>query len=101
MPDAVDVDPASVQTNIVMVSVGPNLTDEGMTAPVVCDRLREKGVLAMALMPGVIRFVTHSQVYTSRDVYLLCDLITFRAREKRFRYLSAFHNGRVFSLGAD
>lgn len=62
MPDAVGVDPSSVQTNIVLATIGPDLTDEGMTASVVCDRLREKGVLGMAIMQGVIRFVTHSQV---------------------------------------
>ena len=51
-----------MQTNIVLVTVGPDLTNEGVTASVVCDRLREKGVLGMAIMQGVIRFVTHSQV---------------------------------------
>ena len=62
MPSAIDVDPTSVQTNIVLVTVGPDLTDEGVTAAVVCERLKAKGVLAMAIMKGVIRFVTHSQV---------------------------------------
>lgn len=62
MPAAIDVDPSSVQTNIVLVTVGPDLTDEGVTATVVCERLKAKGVLAMAIMKGVIRFVTHSQV---------------------------------------
>lgn len=62
MPSAIDVDPSAVQTNIVLVTVGPDLTDEGVTAAVVCERLKAKGVLAMAIMKGVIRFVTHSQV---------------------------------------
>ncbi|CAM9977123.1 unnamed protein product [Ectocarpus sp. 4 AP-2014] len=62
MPSAIDVDPSSVQTNIVLVTVGPDLSDEGVTAAVVCERLKDKGILAMAIMKGVIRFVTHSQV---------------------------------------
>lgn len=64
VPNAVGVDPASVQTNVVLAHIGPDLTDSevGMSASAVCDRLREKGVLAMATMPGTIRFVTHSQV---------------------------------------
>lgn len=62
MPSAIDVDPSTVQTNIVLVMVGPDLSDDGVTAAVVCERLKEKGVLAMAIMKGTIRFVTHSQV---------------------------------------
>ncbi|CAM9460897.1 unnamed protein product [Ectocarpus sp. 12 AP-2014] len=62
MPSAIDVDPSSVQTNIVLVTVGPDLSDEGVTAAMVCERLEDKGILAMAIMKGVIRFVTHSQV---------------------------------------
>lgn len=62
MPNAVDVDPTSVHSNIVLAHIGADLTDEGMTASVVCNRLREKGVLAMSITPGTIRFVTHSQV---------------------------------------
>eukprot|EP00903_Cladosiphon_okamuranus_P009504 g9056.t1 len=67
MPSAIDVDPSSVQTNIVLVTVGPDLTDEGVTATIVCERLKAKGILAMAIMKGVIRFVTHSQV-SSTDI---------------------------------
>lgn len=64
MPNAFWVDPEDVQSNIVLVNVGPDLTesDAGMTAASVCERLREKGVLALSTLPGVIRFVTHSQV---------------------------------------
>lgn len=64
VPNAVGVDPDSVQSNVVLVRIGPDLTDSevGMSASVVCDRLREKGVLAMTTMPDIIRFVTHSQV---------------------------------------
>ncbi|CAM9304156.1 unnamed protein product [Scytosiphon promiscuus] len=67
MPTAIDVDPSSVQTNIVLVTVGPDLSDDGVTAAVVCERLKDKGVLAMAIMKGVLRFVTHSQV-SSTDI---------------------------------
>lgn len=73
MPTAIDVDPSSVQTNIVLVTVGPDLSDDGVTAAVVCERLKDKGVLAMAIMKGVIRFVTHSQVRWTRGVSGRCS----------------------------
>ncbi|CAM9808283.1 unnamed protein product, partial [Sphacelaria rigidula] len=74
VPNAVGVDPASVQTNVVLAHIGPDLTDSevGMSASAVCDRLREKGVLAMATMPGTIRFVTHSQVSTQDIQRAVC-----------------------------
>lgn len=68
MPSAIDVDPSTVQTNIVLVKVGPDLSDDGVTAAAVCERLKGKGVLAMAIMKGTIRFVTHSQVRLRRCI---------------------------------
>lgn len=62
MPTALDVDPADVHTNIVMANIGPDLVGEGITASLLCDRLREKGVLVIAVTLEAIRFVTHSQV---------------------------------------
>lgn len=64
MPNAVSVNPDEVHSNIVLVTIGPDLTDldVGISAAVLCDRLREKGVLALAILPGIVRFVTHSQV---------------------------------------
>lgn len=64
MPKAVSADPDGVHSNIVLMTVGPELSESelGLTASVMCERLRDKGVLALAVMPGIIRFVTHSQV---------------------------------------
>ena len=52
------VDPARVQTNIVMCDV-PGI---GMTAYELADKLRAKGVLASGYGPQLIRFVTHLDV---------------------------------------
>lgn len=93
MPSAIDADPSSVQTNIVLVTVGPDLSDEGVTAAVVCERLKDKGVLAMAIMKGVIRFVTHSQVtigagglrgviFGWREVPIVCDKFLLGVSER-------------------
>lgn len=68
MPNALDVDPAEVHTNIVMANIGPDLVGEGITASSLCDRLREKGVLVIGVTPDVIRFVTHSQVIHTTNV---------------------------------
>ena len=52
------VDPETVQTNIVMIELG----DRKMTAMELEDRLRERGVLAMAFGPRRLRLVTHKDV---------------------------------------
>ena len=53
-----DLDPAHVQTNIVMCQV-PGI---GMTAYELADKLGTKGVLASGYGPQLIRFVTHLDV---------------------------------------
>ncbi len=53
-----DLDPAQVQTNIVMCQV-PGI---GMTAYELADKLGTKGVLASGYGPQLIRFVTHLDV---------------------------------------
>lgn len=50
--------PAEVETNLVWIEVGPPLG----TAKDVADRLREKGVLVVALGKNVLRAVTHLDV---------------------------------------
>jgi len=52
------VDLESVQTNMVFVDVGPS----GMEAAEVVAKVREQGVLCLALGPSVIRLVTHLDV---------------------------------------
>jgi threonine aldolase len=50
----VELDPASVETNIVIVSVGD--------PSAVCGRLAAEGVLTGAVGPREVRFVTHLDV---------------------------------------
>ncbi|MCR4437694.1 MAG: low-specificity L-threonine aldolase [bacterium] len=57
MPGAA-VDLASVQTNMVFVDVGAS----GLSAAEVVVKVREHGVLCLALGPSVIRLVTHLDV---------------------------------------
>jgi threonine aldolase len=52
----IEIDPASVQTNIVIFHV------TGGTAPLLVGRLREAGVLSVALGTDKVRFVTHRDV---------------------------------------
>ena len=58
--DGAQIDPADVQTNIVIFTVqGDN---GGRDAPAIVKGLREKGVLASAIGPHAIRLVTHYDV---------------------------------------
>ena len=52
------INPAKVQTNIVICDVG----DTGINAGMICNGLRERGVLATDFGPTTIRFVTHLDV---------------------------------------
>jgi threonine aldolase len=52
------IDPARVQTNIVVFRV----SDTGMDAPSFSRRLKERGVLAGAINPNDVRMVTHYDV---------------------------------------
>lgn len=56
--DAVEIDPADVQTNIVIFTLKPDTGD----APLIVKKLRERGVLASAIGPHAIRLVTHFDV---------------------------------------
>ena len=66
------VDPDSVETNMVMCTVVPPTTAEG-----VLEGLKQRGVLAGTMGPGRIRFVTHLDVDDAgieRAVVALRDL---------------------------
>ena len=52
------IDPAKVQTNIVICDI----SGSGMTSAELSQRLRERGVLANGVGPYAIRFVTHLDV---------------------------------------
>jgi threonine aldolase len=54
----VRVDASKVVTNILVFDV----SDTGMTAHELCSKLKERGVLANAVNPELIRFVTHMDV---------------------------------------
>ncbi len=73
-----EVDLAGVQTNMVMCRV----SGLGLPAPEVAKRLAAKGVLANAVDPLRLRFVTHKDV-SSADVGKALGLIAEVAREAR------------------
>jgi threonine aldolase len=52
------IDPASVQTNIVILDV----TASGMNSQTISQKLRERGVLANGVGPSLLRLVTHMDV---------------------------------------
>jgi len=54
----VSIDPASVETNIVIFDV----SGTGRTASVLVDRLKASGVLAIAISETRIRMVTHLDI---------------------------------------
>jgi threonine aldolase len=56
--DGISIDPASVQTNIVIFDV----SGTGMKSSEICARLKEKGVLAIGISETQIRMVTHLDV---------------------------------------
>lgn len=59
--DAAEIDPADVQTNIVIFTLKEG-TGESGDAPALVRRLRENGVLASAIGPHAVRLVTHYDV---------------------------------------
>jgi len=62
----IEVDPESVQSNIVIFGVGAGLfagkAVEGGPGPALVAALAQRGVLAVALSPERVRFVTHRDV---------------------------------------
>ena len=68
--DGIDIDPADVETNIIIFGV----SKPGWDAPHLCLRLEERGVLAVAISRTHIRFVTHYDV-TKADCEQAAGLI--------------------------
>ncbi|HKI06551.1 MAG TPA: GntG family PLP-dependent aldolase [Thermoanaerobaculia bacterium] len=60
----IEIDPATVQTNIVIFSLTPELC--GGSAAAFVERLKEAGVLAMTVSGNRVRFVTHRDVSAGR-----------------------------------
>jgi threonine aldolase len=58
---AVEIDPATVHTNIVFLTLKPPAT-----APGLAEGLKQHGVLAIALAPDRLRLVTHRDVSSSQ-----------------------------------
>jgi threonine aldolase len=56
--ERIDIDLASVQTNILVFTLAPDAPD----APTVVTRARERGVLVFAFTPRMLRAVTHLDV---------------------------------------
>lgn len=59
--DAAEIDPAEVQTNIVIFTLTQN-GSENADAPAFVRKLKEQGVLASAIGPHAVRLVTHYDV---------------------------------------
>ncbi|HUS81331.1 MAG TPA: beta-eliminating lyase-related protein, partial [Armatimonadota bacterium] len=66
-----DIDLPTVQTNIINFAV----RRDDMTAPQLCERLGDYGILAGAKDRANIRFVTHVQV-TREDTEAICAALT-------------------------
>lgn len=58
-----EIDPATVETNIVLV----NVKGTGLTELQLLDELQKAGILATDFGPGLVRFVTHLDV-TQQDI---------------------------------
>ena len=67
----IDIDLPTVQTNIINFAV----RRDDMTAPQLCERLGDYGILAGAKDRANIRFVTHVQV-TREDTEAICAALT-------------------------
>jgi threonine aldolase len=78
--DGVDVRPDETETNIVLMRVGDSAA--------VCARLAAHGVLALAMDPTTVRFVTHMDV-DDRDVERAVVAVAAVARRAPARSLSS------------
>lgn len=63
--DLLRVDPATVQTNIVMAEVGEDFRDRGIAAADLVRAFQQKGLLAVAMSTYLVRFVTHHDISES------------------------------------
>ncbi len=61
-PFLLRLDPASVETNIVLIGVGDGLQENGYNAFQIVSAFQEKGLLAVAMNPSTFRFVTHVDI---------------------------------------
>ena len=72
------LDPATVQTNIIVFGLAPDAPD----APTIVAQARDRGVLVFAFTPRMLRAVTHldvSREQCERAAAILADLIDGRA----------------------
>lgn len=78
-PPRLAVDPASVETNIVMAQVSASLREQGVAAAEIVEGLKSKGVLCVAMSPTIVRFVTHYQISqsdVSRAIGIIKEVVT-------------------------
>ena len=66
----IEVDLASVQTNIVRF----NILRDRLTAQQLCEQLKDEGVLGMAAAPQAVRLVTHADV-SAEDTRKVCEVV--------------------------
>lgn len=68
--EGVEIDPETVETNIVIFRVTGSLTDASVVA-----RLKARGVLASSVGPQLVRLVTHRDV-SRGDCVRACEILT-------------------------
>ncbi len=61
-PFLLRLDPGAVETNIVLADVGDGLKESGYDANDIVSAFQEKGLLAVAMNPSTLRFVTHIDI---------------------------------------
>jgi len=66
----IEIDLNSIQTNIIRFSV----VRDDLSAPQLCDCLKERGVLGSPVSDTAIRLVTHADV-SARDTETVCDAL--------------------------
>ena len=71
----IEIDPASVDTNIVIF----NVSGTGLSETEFIDRLKEEGVLCGGFGPELVRFVTHLHI-TEADVRATIDRVARMVR---------------------
>ncbi len=68
------LNPDAVETNIVLAEVGDGLKGSGYNANDIVSALQEKGLLAVAMSPYTMRFVTHVDI-CERDISRAISII--------------------------
>jgi len=74
MPEFFICNAEDVETNIVMVEIGPGLIKRNLNSQDVVNRLKNKGLLGVAITDTTIRFVTYYQI-TPNDIIKAINIL--------------------------